>query len=73
MMTCAPLTVLEDLKVCNKEGLSKLCPLGIVPRKYEALLFYLEPRESGTRGHYFLVSLSTLSGPHMRLRDVLLL
>ena len=26
MMTCAPLTVLEDLKVLLKEGLSKLCP-----------------------------------------------
>jgi hypothetical protein len=35
MMTCAPLTFPEDLKLLLKEGLAKLCPIGIVPREYE--------------------------------------
>jgi hypothetical protein len=39
MMTCAPLTFPEDLKLLLKEGLAKLCPIGIVPREYEALQF----------------------------------
>ena len=37
MITCAPLTVLEVLKVLLREGMSELCPPGIVPREYEAL------------------------------------
>ena len=37
MMTCAPLTFHEDLKLLLKEGPAKLCPIGIVPREYEAL------------------------------------
>jgi hypothetical protein len=37
MITCAPLTFPEDLKLLLKEGLAKLCPHGIVPREYEAL------------------------------------
>ena len=36
MMTCAPLTFPEDLKLILKEGMAKLCPIGIVPREYEA-------------------------------------
>ena len=32
----------------------------------------LSPKECGIEGHYLLVSLSTLSGPHMHLRDVIL-
>jgi hypothetical protein len=36
-----PLTVNEDLKFLLKEGLAKLCPIGIVPLEYEALHFYL--------------------------------
>ena len=32
MMTCAPLTFPEDLKLLLKKGLAKLCPQGIVPR-----------------------------------------
>jgi hypothetical protein len=48
IMTCAPLTFLEDLKLSLKEGLAKLCPIGIVPREYEALEFCLSPREHGT-------------------------
>ena len=41
MMTCAHLTFPEDLKLILKEGLAKLCPIGIVPREYEALQFCL--------------------------------
>ena len=72
LMTCAPLTYPEDLKLLLKEGLTKLCPIGIVPREYEALQFCLSPGEPGTHGHYLLVGMSTLPGAHMRLRDVLL-
>jgi hypothetical protein len=45
MMTSAPLAFPEDLKLLLKEGLAKLCPVGIVPREYEALQFCLHPRE----------------------------
>ena len=72
MMTCAPLTFPEDLKLLLNEGLAKLCPTCIVPREYEALQFSLALGESGTLGHYLLVGMSTLSGANMRLRDVLL-
>ena len=71
-MTCAPLTFPKDLKLLLKEGLANLCPIGIVPREYEALQFCLSPGEPGTQGHYLLVGLSTLSGAHMRLRGALL-
>jgi hypothetical protein len=71
MMICAPLAFPEDLKLLLKEGMAKLCPIGIVPREYEALQFCLSPRELGTPVNYLLVGLSTLSGAHMRLRDVL--
>ena len=73
MMTCAPLIFPEDLKLLLKEGMAKLCPIGIVPREYEALQLCLSPGEPTTPGHYLLVGMSTLSGAHMRLRDVLLL
>ena len=69
---CAPLTFLEDLKLLLKEGLAKLCPIGIAPWEYEALQFCLSPGEPGAQGHYLLVGMSALSGAHMRLRDVLL-
>ena len=72
MMTCAPLIFLEDLKILLKEGMMKLCPIGIVPREYEALEFCLSLGEPGTPWHYLLVGLFTLSGAHMRLRNVLL-
>ena len=72
MMTCAPLTFPEDLKLLLKERLAKLCLIGIVPREYEALQFCLSPGEVGTQGHFLMVGLSTLPGAHMRLRDVLL-
>ena len=72
MMTCAPLTFPEDFKLLLKEGLAKLCPPGIVPREYEAKQFCLSPGEPGTQGHYLMVGMSTLSGAHMRLWDVLL-
>ena len=45
---------------------------GVVPREYEALQFCLAPWEFGTQGHNLMVGLSTLSGPHMRLRNILL-
>ena len=73
MMTCAPLTFPEDLKLLLKEGLAKLvCPRVVVPPEYEAVQFCLSLAEPGTQGLYFLVGMSTLSGAHMRLRDVLL-
>jgi len=72
MMNCAPLAFPEDLKLLLKDGMAKLCPIGIVPREYEALQFCLSPGEPGTPGNYLLVGLSTLSGAHMRIRDVLL-
>jgi len=72
MMTCAPLTFPEDLKLLLKKGLAKLCPPGMVSREYEAMQFCLSPGEPGTQGCYLLIGLSTLSGAHMRLRDVLL-
>ena len=72
LVTCAPLTFPEDLKLLLKEGLAKLCPPKSVPRKYEALHFCLSHGEPGTKGHYLLVCLSPLSGAHMSLRDVLL-
>ncbi len=71
-MTCSPLTFPEDLKLLLREGMAKLCPIGIVPREYEALQFCLSLGEPGTTGHYLLVGISTLSGAHMRLRDVML-
>jgi len=72
MMTCAPLTFPEDLKLLLKEGMEKLCPIGIVPREYAALQFCLSPGEPGTQRHYLFVGLSTLSGAHMHLRYALL-
>ena len=72
LMTCVPLTFPEDLKVLLMEGLAKLCPPGLVPRKYEGLQFCLSPGEPGTQCHYLLVGLSPLSRAHMRLRDVLM-
>ena len=43
-MTCATLpTFPEDLKPLLNEGMGKLCPIGIVPREYETLQFYLSP------------------------------
>ena len=69
-MTCAPLIFPEDLKLLLKEGLSKLCPPGIVPREYEASQFCLSPGEPVAHGHSLLLGPSSLSGAHMRLRDV---
>ena len=48
-------------------------PPGDRSREYEAMQFCLAPREYGIQGHYIMVGLSTLSGPHMRLRDVMLI
>ncbi len=72
MMTCAPLTFPEDLKLIFKLGMAKPCPPGIVPREYGALQFCMSPGEPSTQGHYLRIGLSTLSGAHMRLRDVML-
>jgi len=72
MMTYSPLTVHEDLKVLIMEGINKIYPPGNVPREYEAICLCLAPGEPGTHGHYLLMGLSTSSGTHMRLRDVLL-
>ena len=72
MMISVSLTFLEDLKLLLKEELAKLCPIGIVPREYEALQLCLSPGGPGTQGHYLLVGMSALSEAHMRLRDVLL-
>ncbi len=72
MMTCAPLAFPEDLKLLLGEGMAKLCPIGIVPREYEALQFCLSPKAPGAPGNYLQIGISTLLGAHMRLRDVLL-
>ena len=72
MMTCAPLIFHEVLKLLLEEGMAKLCPIDIVPREYEALQFCLVSGEPRTPGHYLLVGLSTLSGAHMLLLDILL-
>ena len=48
MMICAPLIFFEDLKLLLKEDMAKLCPIGIVPRDYEALQFRLSLGEHGT-------------------------
>ena len=37
IMTCAPFTVPEDLKVIIREKTTKICPLGNVPRDCEAI------------------------------------
>jgi hypothetical protein len=52
MMTCAPRTVQEYLKILINVGLTKTCLPGNVPREYEALQFCLAPGEPGTQGHY---------------------
>ena len=72
IMICSPQTVPEDLKVMIIEGITKICPPGNVPREYEALRFCLAPREPDTQGPYLVMGLSTSSGTHMRLRNVLL-
>jgi len=72
MMSYTPLTVPEYLKVLIREGITKICPPGNVPREYEALRFCLAPGEPGTHEPYLMVGLSTSSGTHMRLRDLLL-
>ena len=61
LITCAPLTSPEDLKVVINEGISKICPLGNVFGEYDSIQLCLVPCESGTRGHYLVVGLSTLS------------
>ena len=72
MMPCSPLTDPEDLKVLIREKITKICPPGNVLREYEALRFCLVSGEPGTQGHYLMVGLSTSSGTHMRLWNVLL-
>ena len=67
MMTCVPLTALEDPKVHIREGIAKLCPASLVPDAYGGLQFCLAPGEpAGTHGHYLLVGLQTTSMTHMR-------
>jgi len=72
MMTCAPLTAAQDMKVLITEGIAKLCPPDLVPAAYGALKFCSAPGEPGTHCHYLLVGLQTTSETHMRLRDVFL-
>ncbi len=72
MMTCAPLTAPEDLKVLIKEGLIKICPPVLVPKEYEAIQFHLVPGDAGMHGDYLAVGLSMMSDRHMCLRDILM-
>jgi hypothetical protein len=72
LMKCTPLSALEDLKVLMRESIPKLCPPDFVLPSYEALRFFLSPREPGTTGLHILVGLHVASEVHMRLRDVLL-
>jgi hypothetical protein len=71
-MTCTPLFAPEDLKVLIREGISKFCPPDLVQSSYQALRFFLSPRESGTTGLHLLAGLNVAYEVHMRLRDVLL-
>jgi hypothetical protein len=71
-MTCAPLSTREDLKVLIREGIAKLCPLGLASSTYGDIWLCLAPSETGTNGHYLLVGLMTASGALMRLRHVFL-
>ncbi len=72
MMTCTPLSALEDLKVLIREGLTKICPPDLVKPSYERLRLFLSPGDSGTQGLHLLVGFQVSSEVHMRLRDVLL-
>ena len=72
LMNCAPLSTPEDLKVLIREGISKLCPPGLVPSTYNDIKLCLAPREPGTNGHHLMVGLQTAKGAHMRLREVLI-
>jgi hypothetical protein len=72
MMTCSTLAYPEDIKILIREGISKLCPPGIVAREYDSIQFVLSPGELGTHGRYLLVGLSSASSAHLRLRDILL-
>jgi hypothetical protein len=72
MMTCAPLTQPEDLKLLLREGIAKLCPPGFVTREYDYLQLVTAKEEPGTQDSYLLVGLSTLSQTHLRLKDILL-
>ena len=71
-MTSTPLKQPEDLKLLLREGITKLCPPGIVTREYNSLQFVTAKGEAGTQGTYLLLGLSTLSQTHLRLRDILL-
>ena len=71
-MTSALMTQPEDFKLLLREGITKLCPPGIVTREYNSLQFVTSKGEPGTQGNYLLVGLSTLSQTHLRLRDILL-
>jgi hypothetical protein len=72
VMTCTPLSALEDLKVLIREGICKLCPTELVKPSYESLRFFLSPGDPGTHGLHLLVGLQVYYAVHMRLRDVLL-
>jgi len=72
MMTCAPLTAPEDLKVLIKEGLIKICKPALVPEEYEALQIRLVPGEAGTHGDYLVVGMSMRSDMHICLGDIIL-
>jgi hypothetical protein len=61
MMTCSTLAYLEDLKIFIREGISKLCPPGIVAREYDFIQLVLSPGELGTQGRYLLVGLFSAS------------
>ena len=72
MMTCAPMSVSEDLKVLIKKALIKICPPALVPKECEALQFRLVSGETNTHGGYLALGLSMHSDRHMCLRDILL-
>ena len=72
MMTSAPMSAPEDLKVLIKEALIKICPPALVPKEYEALQFRLVSGEANTHGDYLALGLSMHSERHMYLQDILL-
>ena len=72
MMTCAPMSAPEDLKVLIKEALVKICPPALVPKEYETLQFRLVSGEANTHGDYLAVGMSMHSDRHMCMRDIML-
>jgi hypothetical protein len=71
MMTHVPISHPENLKPLIKTAIKLLTEEDEFEEEYVGLRFCLAPAENGNGG-YLLLGLSPDSGPHMRLRDILL-